>query len=361
MPFPIRRPLLLIRGTLLNREEPDLARLGSIEDPERFGWAILPHVARSFAASILLLPHTQAKTAMVGYLYSRMLDTYEDMVPDHDQRIEALRWSATRFSTGDLTVAPPPVEVSAASPRQRVHRLLVERCELVDRLYGGLGEDDQAKVAALVTAMAASMQGWSETFTRQGGVLDTAQQLEQYCDDVIGEPARFAMALAVPDPLSDSDRRHTETISEMVQLANVTRDIEQDLQRGIAYHPSLRPYLGRDPQHTDVAAPIRRVREELLVRALRDVPAYTQLLESLSLPIFSAARGSAVLLLLFTDRYYRACAVRAGHDPWRGANSTTRLLLTSLLSVVSRRWAHRTVRRVETRFLAAAQAIEGSG
>jgi hypothetical protein len=34
------------------------------------------------------------------------------------------------------------------------------------------------------------------------------------------------------------------------------------------------------------------------------------------------------------------------------------LLLTSLLSVVSRRWAHRILRRVENRFLGAAETIE---
>jgi phytoene/squalene synthetase len=358
MPFALRRPWLLMRGTFVNRERPDLAQLRSIEDPERFAWAIIPHVARSFAASIVLLPRARARVALVGYLYARMLDTYEDMVPDIEQRIGALQWFAERFSTGSVTGPAPAVKVSAANRRQEVDRLLVERRELVDRLYATLPESDQARITGMVTAMATSMQGWTETFARQGGVLETEQQLSQYCDDVIGEPARFAISLLVHQSLSDSQRRSTSTISEMVQLANVTRDIEKDLERNVGYHPSLRPFLGGVPDQPDAVEQVRKVREELLVRALKCVPAYRRLLEDLSLPAFSAGRGSAVLMLLFTDRHYRACAVATGHKPWRGRNSTAMLLLSSLLAVVSRRWANRILRRVESRFLGAAEKIE---
>ena len=361
LPFPLWRPLLLFQGTLLDRREPDLAYLRSIGDPDRFGWAILPHVARSFAASIVLLPQAPARAARVGYLYARMLDTYEDMVPDPTQRIEGLQWFATRFSTGQLAVAAPKVEMAATNPREEVHKLLVEQCELVDRLYTRLPESDRAKVAVLITEMAASMQRWGATFASQGGTLETDEQLARYCDDVIGEPARFAVALMVRGPLSESQDRRVSTVSELVQLANVTRDIERDLEHGVGYHPALKPYLGEPATDRQTQEQVRGVREELLVRALRCVPAYTELLEDLPLPMFSAVRGSGVLMLLFTDRYYRACAVRVGHEPWRGSNSTVRLLGSSVLSVLSRRWARRTARRVETRFLAAADSIGGSG
>ena len=360
LPFALRRPVLLAQGALLDRRKPDLAHLRSIDDPERFGWAILPHVARSFAASIVLLPQAPARAARVGYLYARMLDTYEDMVPDPTQRNEGLQWFATRFSTGRLTVAAPEVEMAATNPREEVHRLLVERCELVDCLYARLPESDRAKVAVLVTEMATSMQRWGATLGHQGGTLDTDEQLARYCDDVIGEPARFVVALMVRGSLSGSQERQVSTVSELVQLANVTRDIERDLERGVGYHPALKPHLGAPATDRRSQEQVRRVREELLVRALRCVPAYTELLEDLPLPMFSAVRGSGVLMLLFTDRYYRACAVRAGHEPWKGSNSTVGLLGSSVLSVLSRRWARRTAQRVETRFLAAADSIERS-
>jgi phytoene/squalene synthetase len=359
MPFFMLRPVLLAKGTLLDRRDPDLARLRSIDDPECLGWAVLPHVARSFAASIVMLPEAAARAARVGYLYARMLDTLEDLVPDPAQRIAGLRWFATRFSTGEMGTEAPEMKIVVSSPQEDVHRLLVERCGLVDRLYARLPASDREQVSSLVTRMAASMEHWSATFEHQGGVLETDEQLAKYCDDVIGEPARFALGLTVRTPVSESHRRHIEKVSELVQLANVTRDVERDLQHGVAYHPALKPFLGCSAADPHVRRQIRAVREELLIRALRCVPAYAALLDELRLPRVSAVRGSGVLMLLFTDRYYRACAVRVGREPWRGSRSKSSLLGSAVLSALSQRWAVRVARRIEARFLAAADAIEG--
>jgi phytoene/squalene synthetase len=231
---------------------------------------------------------------------------------------------------------------------------------LVDRLYARLPDGDREHVAELVTRMAASMEHWSATFEHQGGVLETDEQLAKYCDDVIGEPARFALGLMVRTPVSESHGRRIVEVSELVQLANVTRDVERDLRHGIAYHPALKPFLGCSVADPHVRGQIRAVREELLIRALRCVPAYGALLAELRLPRVSAVRGSAVLMLLFTDRYYRACAVRVGREPWRGTRSKVGLLGSAVLSALSRRWAVRVARRIEARFLAAADTIEGA-
>jgi phytoene/squalene synthetase len=353
----LRRPLLLIQGTLLNRTEPDLDRLRSIDDPDRFGWAVLPHVARSFAASVVLLPAAQASAARVGYLYARMLDTYEDMVADPAERTTGLRWFANRFRTGDLSEPMSAVSMHSPSSYEQVHTVLVERCALIDRLYEQLPADDRSAVATMVVAMASSMESWGDTFTDQGGVLTSAEQLEQYCDDVIGEPARFAVHLLVRNPLTGTQHQRVRKVSELIQLANVTRDIERDLARGVAYHPALRPHVGAPPTSPNAVATVKKVREELLVRALRCVPSYVELIEDLPLPRLSLARGSAVVMLLFTDRYYRGCAVAAGHAPWSGPRSTVRIIGSALAAVVSKRWTRRISRRVEQRFLHAADRI----
>jgi len=288
-----------------------------------------------------------------------MLDSYEDMVPDAAQRIAGLRGFAERFATRDFITPPPPVALAPRTRREEVHRLLVERRDLVDRLFGDLPPSDRDSVAVMVTAMAASMERWGTTFLAQGGVLETTAQLDQYCDDVIGEPARFATALMVKQPLSESQTEQISGVAEFIQLANITRDIERDLERGVAYHPSLRPVLGRsDDEATDA---IRGVRSELLARALRRSPAYTSLLINMPLPTVSAGRGSGVVMLLFTDRYYRSCAAKAGHEPWRGPNSTLLILWSGLVAVLSRSWAARVARRVRERMLAAAEAIDDSG
>lgn len=355
LPFLLRRPVLLIRGLLLNRNQPDLDRLRATDNPDDFGWMILPHVARSFATSILWLPKSQAHAARVGYLYARMLDTYEDMALDDEQRRSGLRWFATRFASHDFSVSAPQVSLSTADRRDEVYRLLVERCQLVDQLFLALPESDRESVAVMVGAMASSMEAWAMAFESQGGVLQTAEQLDQYCDDVIGEPARFAVSLMVAEPLSAPQSEQISKVSEFIQLANITRDIERDLLHGVAYHPALLPYLKRPAEEAvDI---IGAVRKELLVRALRRAPAFTRLLNELPLPMFSAARGSAVVMLMFTDRYYRRCAGAAGQPTWPGSDSTLRIVWSSLLALVSSRWTRRLSRRIEMRMLAAADTI----
>ena len=56
VPFALRRPWLLVRDLIVDRKDPALDRLRAIEDPESFVWSVLPHAARTFSASIALLP-----------------------------------------------------------------------------------------------------------------------------------------------------------------------------------------------------------------------------------------------------------------------------------------------------------------
>lgn len=349
VPFGLRRPRLLIRGLRNDRDRPDIDHLAAIDDPTDFVWAILPHAARTFATSILMLPAAQARTAAVAYLYCRMLDTYEDLSEDTD-REAALEAFATRMTTLE---PPPPVPTTARDDRDRVHLLLVERCHLVDRVLTTLSAADRQGVADLVRAMADGMVWSSQRFAEQGGVLVDAGQLSRYCHHVIGEPILFTLALVVDADLTTEQRSDALAAGELIQLANITRDVERDLERGIGYHPSLLPHLGS----TDAAGPVGEARRSLMAHALPHVSAYTRLAEQLATGRFSLARASAALMLLHTDRHYRWCARRIGHPGWRGPDRTTTIILASLLAVFSRRWSHRMMRRVEDDFLTAAKSV----
>jgi phytoene/squalene synthetase len=350
VPFALRRPWLLVRGALADRDQPDLDHLAAIDDPMGFLWAILPHAARTFATSILMLPAAQARTAAVAYLYCRMLDTYEDLGDDAD-REAALEMFAARMTT--LEPPPPVPTTTARDDRDRVHLLLVERCWLVDRVYAALPDADRRGVADLVQAMADGMAWSLRRFAEQGGVLIDAGQLSRYCHYVIGEPVLFALHLVGKADLTAEQRRDALAAGELIQLANITRDVERDLARGIGYHPSLLPHLGS----TDAAGPVREARRHLMAHALPHAPAYTRLAEQIAPARFSLARASAVLMLLHTDRHYRWCARRIGHPDWRGPDRAGTIVLASLLAAFSRRWSHRVMRRVERNFLSAAQSI----
>ncbi len=188
-------PMLLLQGLSVNRRRPDLDALAAETRPERFLWRILPHAARSFAASIVVLPQEQARAAAVAYLYCRMLDTYEDLYPDPAARTAELSRFAARFDAEPLPAPTPIPDLLARDDRDRVHLLLVDRCRHVDAVYRTLDPAVQARIAELVRSMATGMVWSTETFARQGGALADEEQLTRYCRNVIGHPAVFVIDL----------------------------------------------------------------------------------------------------------------------------------------------------------------------
>jgi len=351
VPFVLRRPWLLLRDVLVDRNRPDLARLRAVEEPDRFIWEILPHAARTFSACIAMLPAPVAKSAAVGYLYCRILDTYEDLHPEAESRERALRAFAERLGRDPLPAAPPLPPGHARDERDRGHLLLVERCDLVDAVFRTLPDAHRAAIRDLVRDMAEGMAWSSETFRRQGGVLVDGAQLDRYCRNVLGHPVVFTVRLLRGEPLTPELREDAMRVGEMVQLANVTRDIEKDLARGIAYDPRLRPWLraAADP------AAVRAVRADLLRGALRRAPAYRRMVDAMHLPRISFARASALLMLLFTSRYFRSCARRVGRPPWRGPENALGLFVTMLPALWSPGYAAKGFARLEDAFLRAAR------
>ena len=343
--------------------------LQGVADPESFVWRILPHAARTFAACITLLPAESARAAAVAYLYCRILDTYEDLIPPPAEREEALADFGRRFRVPDGAPMEAAVRVDASrarDPRDRTHVVLVNRCHLVDQVFRTLSPHTRRNIAELVESMAAGMIWSSRTFGDQGGALRDAEQLSRYCRNVIGLPFFFAVRLlhqqrTGESSVSDALREDCLRAGEMVQLANVTRDIEKDLGRGVAYHPALRADLGRsDLDDPGLRERIRQVREELLARALRMAPAYERMMGAMPFRAISLTRASGVLMLQFTDRYYRSCARRVGRAPWPGPRSPVALMLLTAYHVVSRRGSAGTVRRITERFLRFAGQDAGS-
>ena len=354
-------PALLLRGLTVDRRRPDIDALSRETDPELFVWRILPHAARSFGASIVVLRHDQALASAVAYLYCRMLDTYEDLIDDEAACIAALERFADRFDTDR---PPPPERLSEAlarDERDRVYLLLIERCALVDRVFLGFPDPVRDQIAHLVRSMAAGMVWSTGVFARQGGVLADQEQLARYCRNVIGYPALFTLGQVTDRELTAGAQEDALLVSEMIQLANVTRDVERDLERGVSYHPDLKPFLGRSGYDPESRPVVNRVRGEYMAMALSRAPAYRRLFEGLHLGGTASVRTAAVLMLLFTDLHYRGCALRTGHASWRGPKGRLQVIASTFPSVVSQAWAGNTIRRVEHDFLDASGLVVGGG
>jgi len=334
---------------LVNRNRPRFDFLGSIEDPEKFVWAILPHAARSFAPSILLLPEDAARAAAVGYLYARMLDTYEDVSVDHSAAREGLSGFAGRFNSEPPDPAPPAPEPSALDARDRTHLLLIERYQLVDAVFMQLDTATRERVVRLIEDMASGMSQFSAVFEQQGGVLHDEQQVLDYCHHVIGLPALFVMELLLGD-LSGEHAFDALEVSELIQLANITRDIETDLQRGVAYQPVLESHLGSDGQG-DAAADVAIARRDLLLLGSRRAASFRRLVDGVGLPRFSSARAAAVLMMLFTGRHYRDYSGNTERK-WSTPHSFVMMVLVSLPAAFSQKWADQLLIQVEEDILA---------
>lgn len=359
VPYALRRPWMITRDLLQSRAHPNLARLAAIDDPESFVWRILPHAARTFTASIALLPAEPARAMAIAYLYCRVLDTYEDLIPEPAEREAALAAFGTRFSDARAPApAPRLAPARARDARDQTHVVLVNRCHLVDHTFATLHPLVRAHIADLVHSMADGMIWSSQTLRRQGGVLLNADQLSRYCRTVIGLPFLFAVRMHLlrhtgDATVADGLREDTLQAGEMVQLANVTRDIEKDLRRGLAYHPALAQDLGRSDIDPALRERIRVVRDDLLLRALRLAPAYERMMRALPFGRVSLARASGVLMLAFTDRYYRGCAVSVGRAAWPGPRTALGIIVRSAGHTLSPGLAGRAVRRITGAFLQA--------
>ena len=218
-------------------------------------------------------------------------------------------------------------------------------------------DEVRTQIAHLVRSMSEGMVWSTGVFERQGGVLADQEQLALYCRNVIGYPALFTLGQVADRELTDGAREDAFLVSEMIQLANITRDVERDLERGVAYHPALKPFLGRSGYDPESKPVVNHVREEYMAMALSRVPAYRRLFEGLDLGGTAAVRTAAVLMLLFTDLHYRGCALRTGNVSWPGPRGRLQVIAKTLPSVISQAWAGNTIRRVEHDFLYAGRGL----
>lgn len=339
-----------------DRKRPPLSKLRAIKDPERFLWRILPHAARTFSLSIVFLPARMRRALAVAYLYCRMLDTYEDLLPTTAEKEQALQLFIKRFAAQKELQPAPAINPSlTADPRESAHILLVNRAEFIDCVFNQLQHQHQDAIRRLVRRMGAGMIWSSRVFAQQGGVLKTPGQLSRYCWHVLGTPILFAEEMQRLDrgmstEIEAQRLRSCAIVGEVIQLANITRDLEKDYERGIFYHPDLPGLEGSRRERR-----IQDVRCQLVLRALRLAPEFRPFIESLPAPRISLARGAGMLLIITTFAYYWRAAKKAGLAAFKQQERITRVggAIAWLRCIFSPKATFRFLRLLEQRFQAA--------
>jgi phytoene/squalene synthetase len=341
---------------LANRRRPPLLKLREIKDPEQFLWYILPHAARTFSLIIVFLPPRMRRTLAVAYLYCRMLDTYEDLLPTAEEKERALQCFIERFSgSDDLKPAPTLDAALTGDARESTHLLLVNRADLIDRNFRRLSRPQREAVRRLVRRMGEGMIWSCRVFADQDGVLQTPGQLSRYCWHVLGTSILFAdevqrLDQGLAPEVGDVRLRSCAAVGEVIQLANITRDLEKDFERGIFYHPQL---SGLNESHREQC--IREVRSQLILRAMRRFREFPKFFESIPAPRISRARGAAMLLIITTYAYYWRAAQKAGLRAFDDRQRITRFsgAFTWIKCIFSSRAANRFLQWLDGTVLAA--------
>ena len=307
--------LRIALNLLADRRHPPLSKLAQIENPRRFLWSILPSVARSFSFCITFLPNRLALSLAVAYAYCRMLDTYEDVVARPSERTRLLEAFIDRFPDSDqMPESAPSLETDLGrDPSEDSHVLLVRRSALVDSVYCELPSDHRAAIRRLVRRMGAGMIWATETFIRQGGSLRSSEQLSRYCSSVLGNPILFAeemqrLDMGLDPHLAEDRKKMCAFVGEAIQLANITRDLEKDCRRGVYYHSALAD-CSSEQERVEVIGLVRR---ELITRAFGLGRIFRPFVAGIPSRNQSLARGSALLMILFTVAFYQDAARRAG-------------------------------------------------
>ena len=303
----------IIVNLLANRKQPSLSKLKAIKDPERFLWQILPHAARTFSLVIVFLPPRMRRTLAVAYLYCRMLDTYEDLLPTAEEKEQALQRFIDRFGGFSALEEAPGLDPALTSDaRESTHLLLVNRAAFIDQNFDRLDRPQQEAIRRLVRRMGEGMIWSSRIFAQQDGILQTPGQLSRYCWHVLGTPVLFAdevqrLDQGLSPDIDDARLRLCAVVGEVIQLANITRDLEKDYERGIFYHPDLPGLKGSMRERC-----IRTVRSELVLRAIRRFRDFPEFFGSIPASKISRARGAAMLLIITTYAYYWRAAQKVG-------------------------------------------------
>lgn len=341
---------------LANRRQPPLSKLREIRDPEKFLWHILPHAARTFSLVIVFLPPRMRRTLAVAYLYCRMLDTYEDLLPTVAEKQRALQCFIDRFRNPENLKRAPALDASLTTDlRESTHLLLVNRADLIDRNFDCLNRHQQEAICRLVRRMGEGMIWSSQIFAEQNGVLRTPGQLSRYCWHVLGTPILFAdevqrLDQGLAPEVGDARLRSCAVVGEVIQLANITRDLEKDFERGIFYHPQLSALNGSGHEQC-----IREVRSQLVLRAIRRFREFPNFFESIPAQRISRARGAAMLLIITTYAYYWRAAQKVGLPAFDHRQRITRFngTFTWIKCIFSRRAASRFLRWLERTVLIA--------
>jgi phytoene synthase len=161
----------------------------------------------SFYAGMRLLPQERRDAIFAVYALARRIDDIADGTLADGEKLERLAW--IRSELAEIAASRDPVMVAVADASRRFPVPLGAFSDLLD------GAESDVR----------------------GSAFETFEELERYCRRVAGSVGRLCLGLFLTD-----DRRAAEPLADdlgvALQLANILRDVGEDLRHGRVYLPS---------------------------------------------------------------------------------------------------------------------------
>jgi farnesyl-diphosphate farnesyltransferase len=282
-----------------------------------FAREMLPHVSRTFALCIRLLPPDLQEAVTTAYLLCRIADTIEDAPAlDAAEKNRLLAHFARTLSADDMDGAPLAEAFADAGDYESA---LAAHADRVLRVFRALPEVERAAIHPWVREMAAGMAAFALRHAADGS-LETLEELDQYCYYVAGTVGHLLTGL-FRSRMPTLDPPRAETLEGLatsfgigLQLTNIIKDVADDRRRGWSFVPrDLCEATGIRPDQLQLAehrGEARAVMATLIAEARRHL--YDALEYSVTLP----ARAYRIRIFCLTSLYFAVRTLRlAEHDP----------------------------------------------
>ena len=311
--------LLVFNCIFKDRHNFDIKSIKNIHNNEDFIYAILPYVARSFSLSIVVAPDKISIPAALGYCYCRILDTFEDMLFIPKIRKEAisliqkiLKNMINNKKVNIKKILKYEKYLVKTKKKDEMYCLLVHEIERINKVFLEQEPIVQKMIYHLVKKMAKGMNNYTGQFKENNGNI-TKKHIKEYCKSVLGYPLLFMFQLLSwmngnKNPMDIKYKEKLYDISQFIQLANVTRDIEEDLLNNVVYHNLLQPYKyirkNRNLDNPILQQKIKQVRKELIIQALQSGIYNLPYLIKHCMDSYGT-RLSMLLFFCFTENFYK--------------------------------------------------------
>lgn len=211
---------------------------------------LLKQVSRLFYTTLIAVPNPVRDQVSLAYLFARAADTIADTdLIDRSQRLRFLQQFRAQFAEDRIRWEDVRAIQTVLSPCQQdsAERNLLERIEDCFRLYLTFSPDDRARMRRLLTTLTKGMEMDLTVFpgdsAHQLAALKTMEDLDRYAHYVAGCVGEFWTDLMCGHLPALRSWNVTSMagigvrFGKGLQLTNILKDLNRDLQRGRCYAP----------------------------------------------------------------------------------------------------------------------------